>query len=59
MLARRSILSITPSQCHAVPKCSRSHALLCRDLAIMLDGDLVVRLESGDGVIGDLCTWVC
>jgi hypothetical protein len=32
----------------------RVEALLRLDLAVVLDGDLVVGLERGDGVFGDL-----
>jgi hypothetical protein len=34
-------------------------ALLRLDLAVVFDGDLVVGLEHGDGVIGDLSAAWC
>lgn len=39
--------------CYALCKWYHN-ALLCGDLAIVLDGDLVVALEGADGVIRDL-----
>jgi hypothetical protein len=33
-----------------------AHALLRTDLGILLDGDVFVGLERGDGVVGDLST---
>jgi hypothetical protein len=33
--------------------------LLRGDLAVSLDGDLIVGLENGDGVVGDLGTASC
>ena len=30
--------------------------LLCSDLGVLLDGDLVVRLKGGDEVVGELST---
>jgi hypothetical protein len=45
------MLSFLPLS-YLVGVCGRS--LLSLDLAIVLDGDLVVRLECGDSVVGDL-----
>jgi hypothetical protein len=47
------------SCCHAslvISHVTANNALLCLDFAIVLHGDLVVALEGGDGVVGDLGT---
>jgi hypothetical protein len=54
---------IPPCYCHACHtlivyhiSCALNLALLRLDLAVRLDGDLVVGLQGGDGIIGDLGT---
>lgn len=44
---------------HVVYHVGRNESLLGLDLAVSLDGDFVVGLERGDGVVGDVGAGTC